>query len=107
MKKYIELKNPGKYATHLRIELFYDLGGYNYFTGRQTPRGYYLSVSPVAREGYMESFTAFSGIKQLVKAVARKSEKAYTTAAESVNDLLPDLIAAVCEKNNIEVVQNG
>ena len=48
MKKYIEIKNaPG--ITHLKIELYYDLGGYNCFTGKNEPRAYYLSVTPVER----------------------------------------------------------
>lgn len=42
MKKYIKVKeNPAK-VTHLKIELYYDLGGMNYFTGRAETSGYML-----------------------------------------------------------------
>lgn len=49
MKKYIEVKENSAKVTHLKIELYYDLGGMNYFTGRAENRGYYLSVTPVER----------------------------------------------------------
>ena len=32
-KKYIEVKENSAKVTHLKIELYYDLGGMNYFTG--------------------------------------------------------------------------
>ena len=85
MKKYIEVKENPKKITHLKIELYYDLGGMNYFTSRAEKRGYYLSVSPVEigmRDGEITSeiYTAFSGIKQNIKQVTRKSKKAEAEA---------------------------
>ena len=35
MKKYIELQEKTRNATHLLIELRYNLGGLNYFTYKQ------------------------------------------------------------------------
>lgn len=106
MKKYIELKNNGS-ATHLKIELYYNLGGYNVFTYKEEKRGYYLSVSPVTRERSsgctMESYTAFSGIKQLIKPVNRKSAKAEAAAETEAAAKEADLIRYVCEKNGLEV----
>ena len=32
-KKYIEVKENSAKVKHLKIELYYDLGGMNYFTG--------------------------------------------------------------------------
>lgn len=80
MKKYIQTKRmPG--ATHIKIEVRYELGGFNYFTYKTEPRGIYISVSPVTLEdrpgGYqMETYTAFSGRKFCVRELKRKSEKA-------------------------------
>lgn len=107
MKKYIELQEKTRNATHLLIELRYNLGGFNYFTHKQEPRGYYLSVSPVAleqRDGYtLESYTAFTGTKYLVKEVTRKSAKAEHEAEEKAAELEKSLIAFVCDQNNIAI----
>ena len=104
MKKYIELEANAA-ATHLKIEVNYSLGGYNCFTGRQENRGYYLHVVPVTREtrdGYaLESFTAFSGIKQCVKTVTRKSAKAEAEAEEKASRIENTLIEWVCDKNGL------
>lgn len=107
MKKYIELQEKTRNATHLLIELRYNLGGFNYFTYKQEPRGYYLSVSPVElkqRDGYtLESYTAFTGTKYLVKEVPRKSTKAEREAEEKAEELEKALIRFVCAQNNIAI----
>lgn len=110
MKKYIEVKeNPAK-VTHLKIELYYDLGGINYFTGREENRGYYLSVSPVEigmRDGGItsERYTAFTGIKQNIKQVTRKSAKAEAEAEKLAADAMDNLIDYVCRKNGLEIAE--
>ena len=103
MKKYIYIKNPNRNANKIKIELYYHLGGMNYFTGKAENRGYYLSVTPVLLEGNFVTTTAFTGIKQCIKQVARKSEKAYQAALQQIDDFLPELLKYVCTKNNIEV----
>lgn len=79
--------------THLRIDLYYDLGGYNVFTYKTSPRGYYASFCPVKREVHthytMESFVGFSGFKVLLKEVTRQSKKARTEALEEFISALP------------------
>ncbi len=108
MEKYIELKENNR-ASHLKIELYYALGGYNYFTHKSEERGYYLSVSPVTRESRggctMESYTAFSGVKKCVKTVSRKSAKAEAEAEKLAADLEASLIDYVCAKNDLEAVR--
>lgn len=101
MKKYVTIKNPSRDHNKLKIELYYHLGGMNYFTYKTEERGYYISVTPVYSDGIMESVTAFSGIKQCIKPVKRKSEKAYNEVLASINEFLPDLILYVCTKHNI------
>lgn len=109
MKKYIELKQNNA-ATHLKVETYYNLGGVNYFTYKQEARGYYISVSPVTRERRngctMESYTAFTGTKQLIKAVTRKSAKAEAAAEAAAAEMEAALIRYVCEENGLEVLQN-
>jgi hypothetical protein len=82
--RYYKIKNGNRNATHLKAEVYYALGGVNYFTYKNEPRGYYLSVIPVEiadRNGYvMESFTAFSGTKWIVLPVQRKSQKKFSEA---------------------------
>ena len=106
MKKYINLIE-NRNATHLKIEVYYNLGGFNVFTYQEEKRGYYISVSPVCknrRDGVtFEEYTAFSGVKQLVKAVSRKSAKAENEAEAIAASIEKDLIAYVCNKNGLEV----
>ena len=107
MKKYIKVNdNPAK-VTHLRIELYYNLGGFNCFTYKEEPRGYYISVTPVERanmSGYStETVTAFSGIKQCVKQVTRKSAKAEAEAEKLAVDVMDNLVDYVCKKNGLNL----
>lgn len=88
-KEYI--KAVGGENKFLRCELYYDLGGMNYFTYENEPRGYYVSVTPVERkagDGYVgETIVAFSGIKYNVLQVNRKSKKAAATALEKYEEV--------------------
>ncbi len=100
-KDYIE-----KNGLTLKVEVYYHLGGMNYFSGGSEKRGYYLSVSPVTinknNEGKIvgETYTAFTGVKFLIKEVARKSEKTFNEALTLSEDKKEELIAHVLEKNN-------
>ena len=75
-------------GTKLFWESRYDLGGYNYFSDRETPRGYYLSIKRNKNE-----FMAFSGlenptgaVRMLVVEVGRKSAKQEQKANELITD---------------------
>ncbi len=48
-------------ATHLEVELYYNIGGMNYFQSVVMPRGLYLSASPVTKTPNSRISTAFSG----------------------------------------------
>lgn len=68
-----------------QIEVYYNLGGMNYFSGRPENRGYYASVSAVKREQLDSGVTMVrtnprDGVKKLILPVARKSNKAYQQA---------------------------
>lgn len=62
---------------YLVTELYYSLGGMNYFTGSKEPRGYYVSVTPTRFHEGGRSFTAFSGIKKLVEPAKAFSAKEF------------------------------
>lgn len=80
----------------LKIQVYYDKGGMNYFSGGVNKRGYYLSVTPVQieRQGnnvMIESYTAFSGIKKLILEVERQSPKSAEKAKELAESSIPEL----------------
>ena len=66
---------------HAEIEIHYQLGGMNYFSGRKEPRAYYIGFSMVElkkENGYTsKSFMLFdkSSFKVNRKIVARQSKK--------------------------------
>lgn len=90
-----------KEGYELKVQVDYEKGGMNYFSGRETRRGYYLYVYPVQRETVdgrvvIESFMAFSGGKKLLLEVNRKSDKAYKEACamlESNQDFIDKIDA--------------
>lgn len=88
-------KTPGRIV---RVQVYYSLGGMNYFTGNVDTRGLYLSVVPieVSPDGRMESFMAFSGYKQLVvplKAFSAKKLAEYEPDLAAVNAMVDRVFA--------------
>ena len=86
MKNYIQ-----KDGYHLKVQVDYEKGGMNYFSGQETKRGYYLYVYPVQIETIdgrviVESFTLMRGAKKLLFEVNRKSDKAYERACAMVEE---------------------
>lgn len=106
MKYYIPLTCNPDIATHLLIETYYDLGGRNVWTGAEQKRGYYLRITPVTRENKygctMESFTAFTGAKVLLKSVSRQSKKAEREAEQIAELNVAKFARMVCDANGIE-----
>ena len=90
-EKYIETKEfPGN--THLQVSVYYYKGGINYFNSRSEERGFYISVTPVKKEGTMISTMMFSGLSQLIFTVSRYSDKQFNLAVERSRDLEQQLI---------------
>jgi hypothetical protein len=101
MKSYETIEGTNK---SLKINVYYNKGGMNYFHGKEERRGYYLSVTPVEieqRNGYQtESVLMFSGAKRLVLEVKRQSDKAYNQAVAMHNEELKDLREYVLARMN-------
>lgn len=76
-KKYFQVEGR---AEEIKITTDYDLGGYNYFSGGSSRRGYYLYAQPVTRGNGFESCVLFDGHKTLLKEVSRQSSKAEKEA---------------------------
>ena len=83
-------------VTDIKYNVFYDLGGFNYFNGERNRRGYYLSVTPVTRaqeRGYStESFGLFKGTKYFLSPdeLKRSSAKAEAEARKFISAELID-----------------
>lgn len=103
MQKYIAVKpNSGK-ITHIKLEIYYHLGGMNMFTYRNEERGYYISATPVERTDRYEMTTAFSGIKQCILPCSRKSAKREAEAEKTAD--FKDILLSVLNKNNLELAE--
>jgi hypothetical protein len=86
------------------VEVFYDIGGTNYATGKQRTRGYYISVAPEevvdSGEYQVRKYQAYSGVVMCIQEAKRFSEKA-------LKELTPDrttvekLVKRVLHKNNL------
>lgn len=103
MKKYYPVKANNNGTTDLRVELTYDLGGYNMFDYTKKARGYYLVVTPVTRERGMESFTAFTGLRRCIKEVKRKSKGAELAAIKDAELVEKAMIGRVLASNHLEL----
>lgn len=108
MEKYLKLKENGQRENFIKISLDYSLGGMNYWNGHNEGRGYYIYVQPVERDerpgGFaMEGFMMGSGVKQLVKPVARRSDKAQKEAEALFNAAAIPLVEYVLEKYGLEL----
>jgi hypothetical protein len=94
-------------SNYLKIHVYYDKGGMNYFSGNVEKRGIYISVTPVTKNKSecgtysSEQMTAFTGTKMLIEEKARwsKSLESYEVPKEN----LDALINHVCNQNNIQL----
>ncbi len=100
MKKYEKIEGTDK---QLKIEIYYDKGGMNYFNGKNEPRGYWLSMRQVERKVedhgvVIESYGMFSGAKMFLNEVKKKSDKAYQLALSMAEEKIEELRGHVLAK---------
>lgn len=100
MTEYIKVNGNGE-ANYLRIDFDYSKGGYNYFTYKSEPRGYYIHVSPVCKGDHTETYTAFSGVKACLLEVTRKSNKAEAEALALFEQNKEKYIDYILKKNGL------
>lgn len=75
----------------IRVQVYYSLGGMNYFAGKTESRGLFLSVVPIELREGCECFTAFTGYKQLVlpmKAFSAKKLAEYAPDSAMVQSMV-------------------
>ena len=96
--KYIPV--TGGTITDIKVQLYFSDGGLG---GK---KGLYLSVSPIKREVVngitIESYGAYTGVKELILPMARYNEKkafSFTVPA----DLESKMLDYVCTKNHLTI----
>ena len=102
-KNYIPIvDNPN--WNYMKVHIYYDLGGMNYFSSNVERRGIYMSITPVQRTTHSEGHTseittAYTGTKFLMQEVSRWSKllMKYTPTDQE----LEASINHVASKNNI------
>ena len=66
-----------------------------HFTSREEPRGYYTSVSPVQVSDNVVVYTAFTGLKECILPVKRKSNKQLEVAKEMYEQVRDEMLGAL------------
>jgi hypothetical protein len=87
----------------LEVKVYYDLGGYNYFTYQPKKRGYYVSVSPLEVNGNFVSYQGFSGTYMLLNEVKRQSKKGEEEALKLFDEKKQIVIGYICNKHGIKL----
>lgn len=87
--------------THVDVEVYYNKGGMNYYTGNLEKRGYYLSVQPLNKSNGIH-FIAFTGVKQLVREAGRFSPKALSEFVVDY-EMMNSMVEHILQKNNIKL----
>ena len=85
--KYIPMDNLKDGATHIEIDVSYNRDS--------SPRGHYITVTPVTKEGNSVRFTLFTSKRALIARTNRYSDKQFVAALESSKALEKELIGKV------------
>ena len=94
------IENP----THLKLSVYYSLGGYNYWNGNNDKRGYYLSVTPERRGEQERGFvTALlgSGVKYFLLECSRQTAKQQAIATTIACEMAPTVLNYCYEQYGI------
>ena len=110
MDYYIKTNRENYY---IKLNIRYNLGGWNWGTGEQMKRAYDLSVSPIERYncycGYTEVYKGFSGYRLQSNAITRQSPKARANAiqyfVDSI-DKIDSIINLIIQEQNFEIAED-
>lgn len=116
LREYKELKTPVQGSrpeeplNELRVEVNYQLGGRNWFTGNIDSRGVFLSLTPVRRgncfiQTLINGQLHTMGYKILLKELGRKSQKQLDLAAERLMPFAGAIADLYSEGKHNEIVQ--
>lgn len=105
-EKYFKVK--GMEGHYIKVNLFYQKSGINWYNSQQEAGGYYLSVKPVKRESRgsyaCESYAMFDGFKvMLVPADSRRSKKLAAQAELKAEEQSFFYAKKACEQKGLEL----
>jgi len=86
----------------LRVTLEYRMGGHNWFSGENIPRGIAISVSPLHVKEHSTSYLGFSGTAMHIKDMTRFNAKTLRELVPT-DEQLDRLINHVIADQNLEV----
>ena len=100
-------KIDGKGVNTLEARIYYSLGGMNWFTYKNEPRGYWFSLTPYESKNGMICYTAFSGSKMCVLPCERQSKKRYEEAKSMLDDLVRKYIGGFMADSGFTMLNGG
>ena len=104
IQKYVRCE--GKEVNYIRLEMYYALGGINYFTYKTERRGYYVSITPLMRTSHYETYIGFTGHKMLVLECKRQSKKLAEQAMTHFADAIFTLLNAIKKDGTVTEVNH-
>jgi len=103
-------KNKEASDEYIEVNLFYEIGGMNYFTGKTIKRGYYIDAMPVQRDetGMWKEYKLFSGIMDMVAEAKRFSVSTFQSLVASVDmgiydSHINELLDLTARKNGLKL----
>lgn len=92
-----------KDMNRIRLSVAYSLGGTNWFTYKNEPRGYYLCATPEYACEHMVNCVLGAGAKHLLLEVPRQSKKRAMEACAKAGQLAPQLVEWCCKEYGLTV----
>lgn len=93
-KKYFATDKFGD-RNFIKVEISYQKGGMNVWTGNVDGRGLWMYIIPVEKRGLMEGFhitgQSRDGIRFPIKALGRKNDKAHASIWEKMESKLEEI----------------
>lgn len=108
MEKYFETTKLED-ATHIKVSVSYQPGGWNSFTHQEEKRGIYVFIYPVTlipKDGYtIEKVEAFSGLKVCVRELKRNAPKSVESIWERLQESI-DMLVTMFEDGRVDLVDS-
>ena len=89
--------------NRIRLSVKYSLGGYNCFTYKTDPRGYYLHATPEHAYEHKVNYVLGMGAKHLLLEVSRQSKNRAAEACTLAEQLAPQLVEWCCNEYGLTV----
>lgn len=91
----IKMIPTGKEREFIEVEVYYDKGGRNIFSGRSEPRGFWISVSRITKKGFFVKRQLFEGKRYFILEVKRYSDKSMNKAIDMAEEVYPKMVENV------------